>query len=128
MANKLDQGIQKIPGVGSSIDDFKTKYLDPLNIVGDPGDVMNLGGSGYDKAIAGAQAAQQQANALSALQWQRQMTGLNGALGYVNNMQSLYNSLYGRGSGPAGRIAPGGSIVPGPDPNAQAAPPPIPVK
>jgi type II secretory pathway pseudopilin PulG len=81
---------------------------------------------GYDTAAAGAKQAQQQANALSQLQWQRQMAGLQGALGYVGNLQSLYNSLYGPGGG---QTAPGGGNVIGPPPTASqlsalAGPPP----
>lgn len=72
---------------------------------------------GYDTAAAGARAAQSQANDLSALQWQRQMGGLQGALGYVGGLQQLYNSIYGAGGGAA---APGGSVVP-PPPGAAAS-------
>ena len=54
---------------------------------------------GYDTAAAGARQAQQQANALSDLQWQRQMAGLQQAQGAANQFQSLFNSVYG---GPQG--------------------------
>jgi hypothetical protein len=54
-------------------------------------------GAGYDTAAAGARAAQADANALSNLQWQRQMAGLQQAQGYTNQLQSLYNSLYSPG-------------------------------
>jgi len=63
---------------------------------------------GYDTAAAGAKAAQGQANALSDLQWNRQMQGLGQAQGYVQNLQSLYNSLYSPGGG---QQAPGGAPV-----------------
>lgn len=78
----------------------------------------------YDTAAAGAREAQGQANALSQLQWQRQMQGLQGALGYVNNLQSLYNQIYSPGGG---KPAAGGAPTQGPSPGAMAAlssPPP----
>jgi hypothetical protein len=56
---------------------------------------------GYDTAAAGAKQAQQQLNSLSDLQWQRQMGGLQQATGYVDQLQALYNSLYGPGGGHA---------------------------
>ncbi len=56
---------------------------------------------GYDTAAAGAKQAQQQANQLSDLQWQRQMQGLQQAQGYTNQLQSLYNSIYSPGGGQA---------------------------
>ena len=105
MANTyFDQQISKAPG-GSSFDNFKQNYMDKFNIVGDPGDLMNLGGTGYQTAAQAAKDAQTQANALSALQWQRQMQGLQGAMGYVGGLQNLYNSIYG---GAGGHAAPGG--------------------
>ena len=61
--------------------------------------------AGYSTAAQGAFNAQAQATNLSNLQWQRQMQGLQQATGYTNQMQSLYNSLYGGGGGQA---APGG--------------------
>jgi len=132
MANTpyFDQKIQQLPG-GSSIDSFKRKYLDPLNVAGDPGDLWNLGGTGTQTAADAAKAAQAQANALSTLQWQRQMQGLQGAQGYVNNLQSLYNSIYSPGSG--GQAA-GGQTPSGPTQSQmmslsaapQAAPAPAP--
>jgi hypothetical protein len=72
---------------------------------------------GYDTAAAGARDAQKQANALSDLQWQRQMQGLGQAQGYTNQLQSLYNSLYSPGGGQA---AAGGmqSLQAGPNPGA----------
>lgn len=54
---------------------------------------------GYDTAAAGAREAQNQANQLSDLQWQRQMAGLQQAQGYTNQLQALYNSLYSPGGG-----------------------------
>ncbi len=54
---------------------------------------------GYDTAAAGAKDAQAQANALSDLQWQRQMGGLQQAQGFTNQLQSLYNSMYSPGGG-----------------------------
>ena len=68
-------------------------------------------------AAQGAANAQAQANQLSALQWQRQMTGLQGALGYVGGLQSLYNSIYSPGGG---RAAPGGATVAQPMPAGAA--------
>lgn len=61
-----------------------------------------------DIAVQGAKDAQAQANALSALQWQRQMAGLGQAQGFVNNLQSLYNSIYSPGGGVP---APGGQPI-----------------
>jgi hypothetical protein len=99
---------------------------------------------GYDTASGAAKDAQKQANALSSLQWDRQMQGLQHAEGYTNQLQDLYNSLYGGGGHPApGGVptpgygaAPGAtgsgsamqSLPPGPngvwkDPSASAAPP-----
>ena len=54
---------------------------------------------GYNTAAQGAAAAQQQANALSDLQWQRQMQGLQQATGYTDQLQGLYNSMYSPGGG-----------------------------
>ena len=53
----------------------------------------------YATAAQGAKDAQAQANALSQLQWERQMAGLGQAQGFVNNLQSLYNSIYSPGGG-----------------------------
>lgn len=84
----------------------------------------------YEQAQAGAKEAQGQANALSSLQWQRQMQGLGGALGYANNLQQLYNSIYSPGGGAP---AAGGGPTGGPSqsemmglsgPPPQAAKPP----
>ncbi len=67
---------------------------------------------GYDTAAAGAKQAQQQANQLSDLQWQRQMQGLGQAQGYTNQLQSLYNSMYSPGGGQAaaGGMPAGGAM------------------
>lgn len=65
---------------------------------------------GYDTAAQGARDASTSADALSALQWQRQMQGLGGALGYVQNLQDLYNSIYSPGGG---KPAAGGGPPPG---------------
>jgi hypothetical protein len=54
---------------------------------------------GYDTAAAGARDAQGQANALSDLQWQRQMQGLGQAQGFTGQLQALYNSMYSPGGG-----------------------------
>lgn len=84
----------------------------------------------YEQAQAGAKEAQGQANALSSLQWQRQMQGLGGALGYANNLQQLYNSIYSPGGGaPAAGGGPTGGPsqsemmgLSGPPPQAAAPP------
>jgi hypothetical protein len=73
---------------------------------------------GYDTAAAGARQAQQQNYALADLQWQRAMAGLQQSQGFTNQLQSLYNSMYGGGGGQA---APGGlSALPGVDPRLGA--------
>lgn len=90
-----------IGGGGPGSNSLKQLGSDALGVV-DPA-------TGYNTAAAGARAAQQQANALSGLQWDRQMQGLGQAQGYVQNMQGLYNSLYG---GPGGAQAAGGASVP----------------
>lgn len=80
----------------------------------------------YEQAAAGAKEAQAQANALSELQWKRQMMGLQGALGFQNNLQQLYNSIYSPGGGAP---AAGGGAPGGPDMSAMMAlsgPPPAP--
>lgn len=64
-------------------------------------------GRGNETLAAAYAAAQQQAAALSDLQWQRQMQGLQGALGHVGQQQSLWNSVYG---GPPGGAAPGPNL------------------
>ncbi len=61
---------------------------------------------GFDTASSGVREAQQQANALSDLQWNRQMQGLGQATGYVDQLQGLYNSMYSPGGG---AMAAGGS-------------------
>ncbi len=74
--------------------------------------------AGYDTAAAGAKAAQGQANALSDLQWQRQMQGLGQAQQYTGQLQSLYNSMYSPGGGApaAGGMQMGGAPQMGPAP------------
>lgn len=72
----------------------------------------------YEQAAAGAKDAQAQANALSQLQWQRQMMGLQGAMGFQNNLQQLYNSIYSPGGGVP---AAGGGPAGGPDMSAMMA-------
>lgn len=76
--------------------------------------------TGYGTAAAAAHQAQQQANALSQLQWSRQMQGLGQSTQYVDQLQQLYNSLYGPGKG---QMAPGGSSARAPA-MASLAPPP----
>lgn len=70
------------------------------------GSILDPGRGNETLAAAYAQ-AQQQAAALSDLQWQRQMQGLQGALGHVGQQQSLWNSVYG---GPPGGAAPGPNL------------------
>ena len=53
------------------------------------------GKKGYDTAAQGARDAQAQANALSQLQWQRQMQGLQEARGQTQPYLSLYDRIYG---------------------------------
>lgn len=95
--------------------DFSGAIKKPLQMFGlDPS-------QGYDTASAGAKQAQAQANALSGLQWQRQMQGLAGAMGSVDALQSLYNSLYSPGGG---KMAAGGRGPQQPGLEAMAAQPP----
>lgn len=72
---------------------------------------------GFDTAAAGARDAQGQANALSDLQWNRQMQGLGQAQGYTNQLQQLYNSVYSPGGG---QPAAGGMPMQGGPPTGQA--------
>lgn len=70
---------------------------------------------GYDTAAAGARQAQGQSNALSDLQWQRQMQGLGQAQQYTGQLQSLYDSMYSPGGGaPAAGGMPMGPPMQGP--------------
>lgn len=81
-------------------------FLNGIPVIGGTLNSIVNPAAGYETAAKGAQNAAQQANQLSALQWNRQMAGLTGALGSVNSLQQLYNSLYGPGGG---RAAPGGN-------------------
>jgi hypothetical protein len=53
------------------------------------------GKKGLDTAAQGARDAQKQAQELSALQWQRQMAGLQEARGQTQPYLSLYDRIYG---------------------------------
>lgn len=53
------------------------------------------GAKGLETAAAGAERASADAKALSDLQWQRQMEGLQRAVGQMDSSQSLYNRIYG---------------------------------
>lgn len=55
----------------------------------------------YDQQAAGLMQGAADSRALAALQWRRQMEGLGKALGYMNHSQSVLNSVYGGGGGPA---------------------------
>lgn len=81
-------------------------FLNGIPVIGGTINSIVNPSAGYDTAAQGAKNAQAQANQLSALQWNRQMAGLTGALGFTNSLQQLYNSLYGPGGG---RAAAGGN-------------------
>jgi hypothetical protein len=67
----------------------------------------NLSGkSGMDTAAQGARDAQKQSNELAALQWQRQMQGLQEARGATQPYLSLYDKIYGTQT--AGHVPQGG--------------------
>lgn len=52
-------------------------------------------GKGYDTAAQGAQQGSAMSGADAALQYQRQMQGLNASLQQINGYKSLYDQLYG---------------------------------
>jgi hypothetical protein len=84
------------------------------------------GKSGLDTAAQGARDAQSQANALSELQWQRQMQGLQQALGMMNPSQSLYDRIYGTNTAQtrnAQAVPPGGVNGPSQAPYNQSMAP-----
>lgn len=84
MPSILDS-LRRIPLLGDTIDDVS-------------------GRTGLETAAQGAKDAQAQANALSRLQWERQMAGLQEARGQTQPYLSLYDKIYGTQM--AGRQAP----------------------
>jgi len=62
----------------------------------------------YDKEAAALQKASEQAKGLADLQWQRQMQGLQQALGYTNHSQAAFDRVYGQA-----RPAPGATMPQG---------------
>lgn len=89
------------------------------DVVDDAKDSLS-GKKGLATAAEGARQAQEQANALAQLQWQRQMQGLQEARGQTQPYLSLYDKIYGTQM--AGHVAPVGGLggsgggMPGPDP------------
>lgn len=75
------------------------------------------GKKGLETAAQGAREAQAQANALSQLQWQRQMQGLQEARGQTQPYLSLYDKIYGTQM--AGHQTPVGGM----NPNMMGGPP-----
>ena len=104
-AGLVSMGANKVfgtPTYGSFVDDAK----DTLS-----------GKKGLDTAAQGAREAQAQAQALSQLQWQRQMAGLQEARGQTQPYLSLYDRIYGTQM--AGHQTP----VAGMNPNMMGGPP-----
>lgn len=88
-------------------------FLGKVPIIGDT--IKGLTGQpGLETGAAGARAAQEQAKALSELQWQRQMQGLDQARGQTQPYLSLYDKIYGTKTAGQGMPGPGGGGMPGP--------------
>ena len=91
-----------LSGVSNSIGDAFGGAMDSLS-----------GKRGLDEAAQGARNAQTQANQLAELQWQRQMEGLQRALGMMNPSQSLYDRIYGTNTAQTRNPQAGGYGMPG---------------
>lgn len=108
----------------SDFGDWLSRNVDPRQIVSgaqkvgnflDPARPFNEEAAGLDKGAADAKA-------LSELEWQRQMQGLNQALGYLRHSQKAVANTYSHQTGnalPVGLAA----AVPGGVPTGPAQPP-----